>query len=144
MNEFLWETTTSDAFLVWLFERYDTDIIVATHTGLHWRVQQNSNSRGQLQSSSGKSVFIQLVSVQCVMPPVPGESIIASSGIPLPSTPRKYQGIIAMTPISQKAASRASDANIPAAFATMVNASGAMKAPMRPTATDKPMPVERK
>jgi len=36
MNEFLWETTTSDAFLDWLFERYDTDIIVATHTGLHW------------------------------------------------------------------------------------------------------------
>jgi predicted phosphodiesterase len=35
-NEFLWETTTSDAFLDWLFERYDTDIIVATHTGLHW------------------------------------------------------------------------------------------------------------
>ncbi len=34
-NEFLWETTTSDAFLDWLFERYDTDIIVATHTGLH-------------------------------------------------------------------------------------------------------------
>ncbi|HZC36640.1 MAG TPA: hypothetical protein VE242_13545 [Chthoniobacterales bacterium] len=36
MNEFLWETTTSDAFLAWLFERYDTDIIMATHTGLHW------------------------------------------------------------------------------------------------------------
>jgi predicted phosphodiesterase len=36
MNEFLWETTTSDAFLDWLFERYDTDIIIATHTGLHW------------------------------------------------------------------------------------------------------------
>ena len=36
MNEFLWETTTSDAFLDWLFERYDTDIIVTTHIGLHW------------------------------------------------------------------------------------------------------------
>ena len=36
MNEFLWETTTSDAFLDWLFERYDIDIVVATHTGLHW------------------------------------------------------------------------------------------------------------
>jgi predicted phosphodiesterase len=36
MNEFLWETATSDTFLDWLFERYDTDIIVATHTGLHW------------------------------------------------------------------------------------------------------------
>jgi hypothetical protein len=36
MNEFLWETATSDAFLSWLFEKYDTDIIVGTHTGLHW------------------------------------------------------------------------------------------------------------
>jgi predicted phosphodiesterase len=36
MNEFLWETTTSDAFLNWLSENYDTDIITGTHTGLHW------------------------------------------------------------------------------------------------------------
>lgn len=36
MNEFLWETTTSDAFLNWLSEKYDTDIIIGTHTGLHW------------------------------------------------------------------------------------------------------------
>ncbi len=38
-NEFLWETTTSDAFLNWLFEKYDTDIIAGTHTGLHWHRQ---------------------------------------------------------------------------------------------------------
>lgn len=36
MNEFLWESTASDAFLNWLFEKYHTDIIVGTHTGLHW------------------------------------------------------------------------------------------------------------
>jgi hypothetical protein len=36
MNEFLWESTTSDAFLDWLFQKYDTDVIVGTHTGLHW------------------------------------------------------------------------------------------------------------
>ncbi len=36
MNEFLWETTTSNAFLNWLFEKYDIDIVVGTHTGLHW------------------------------------------------------------------------------------------------------------
>jgi diadenosine tetraphosphatase ApaH/serine/threonine PP2A family protein phosphatase len=35
-NEFLWETTTSDAFLNWLFEKYQIDLIVGTHTGLHW------------------------------------------------------------------------------------------------------------
>jgi predicted phosphodiesterase len=36
MNEFLWESTTSDAFLDWLFRKYNADIIVGTHTGLHW------------------------------------------------------------------------------------------------------------
>jgi hypothetical protein len=35
-NEFLWETTTSDAFLNWLFKKYEADLIVGTHTGLHW------------------------------------------------------------------------------------------------------------
>lgn len=35
-NEFLWQTTTSVAFLEALCESYAADIIVATHTGLHW------------------------------------------------------------------------------------------------------------
>lgn len=35
-NEFLWQTTTSAAFLEQLCDRYDADIIVGTHTGLHW------------------------------------------------------------------------------------------------------------
>ncbi len=36
MNEFLWETTTSVAFLERLCGAHGTDVIVATHTGLHW------------------------------------------------------------------------------------------------------------
>lgn len=35
-NEFLWETTTSAAFLERLCAAYDADVIVGTHTGLHW------------------------------------------------------------------------------------------------------------
>jgi diadenosine tetraphosphatase ApaH/serine/threonine PP2A family protein phosphatase len=35
-NEFLWETATSNTFLEWLLRTYQTDIIVGTHTGLHW------------------------------------------------------------------------------------------------------------
>ncbi|MBL4885531.1 MAG: metallophosphoesterase family protein [Planctomycetaceae bacterium] len=35
-NEFLWESTTSTAFLERLTDDYDADIILATHTGLHW------------------------------------------------------------------------------------------------------------
>ncbi|QGJ69672.1 Metallophosphoesterase [Planctomycetales bacterium 10988] len=36
VNEFLWESTTSSAFLEFLLEDYEADVIVATHTGIHW------------------------------------------------------------------------------------------------------------
>src|SRR6516162_5740553 len=72
------------------------------------------------------------------------QSTIASNGMPIPSTPRKYHGTIAITPISQKAANSASAGNTPAALPTTVKAIGARKAPMRPTATDRPIPVERR
>lgn len=36
VNEFLWETTTSEAFLRKMLDDHDTDLIVCTHTGLHW------------------------------------------------------------------------------------------------------------
>lgn len=35
-NEFLWQTTTSVAFLEQLCDRSAADVIVGTHTGLHW------------------------------------------------------------------------------------------------------------
>jgi predicted phosphodiesterase len=37
MNEFLWESTTSSAFLAHLFAAYETDVILATHTGIKWQ-----------------------------------------------------------------------------------------------------------
>jgi predicted phosphodiesterase len=36
MNEFLWESTTSSAFLEWLAEQHQADVIVTTHTGIKW------------------------------------------------------------------------------------------------------------
>lgn len=36
-NEFLWESTTPTHFLEKLFLDYDADIILATHTGIHWK-----------------------------------------------------------------------------------------------------------
>lgn len=36
VNEFLWESTCSDAFLEWLFDSYAADVIVCTHTGIPW------------------------------------------------------------------------------------------------------------
>ena len=35
-NEFLWESACSDAFLAWLCDAYEADVIVCSHTGIHW------------------------------------------------------------------------------------------------------------
>ena len=35
-NEFLWESTTSAAFLAYLFDAFAADAILATHTGMKW------------------------------------------------------------------------------------------------------------
>jgi len=37
MNEFLWESTTPTHFLEKLCDDHDADLLLATHTGLHWR-----------------------------------------------------------------------------------------------------------
>ncbi len=37
MNEFLWESTTPTHFLELLCGRFEADIILCTHTGLHWK-----------------------------------------------------------------------------------------------------------
>jgi predicted phosphodiesterase len=36
VNEFLWESSCSDAFLEWLCDTYAADVIVCGHTGLPW------------------------------------------------------------------------------------------------------------
>ncbi len=36
VNEFLWESACSDAFLEWLCDTYEADVIACSHTGLHW------------------------------------------------------------------------------------------------------------
>src|SRR5213596_1823589 len=36
VNEFLWESTCSDAFLEWLCETHAADVLVCSHTGLPW------------------------------------------------------------------------------------------------------------
>jgi len=37
VNEFLWESACSDAFLEWLCQAHQADAIVCGHTGLHWQ-----------------------------------------------------------------------------------------------------------
>lgn len=37
MNEFLWDSTTPTHFLDYLAREYDADVLLATHTGIHWQ-----------------------------------------------------------------------------------------------------------
>ncbi len=36
VNEFLWESNCSDAFLEWLCDQHQADLIACAHTGIHW------------------------------------------------------------------------------------------------------------
>jgi hypothetical protein len=36
VNEFLWESACSDAFLIGLCDRYEADVIACSHSGLPW------------------------------------------------------------------------------------------------------------
>lgn len=44
-NEFLWESTTSTQFLAKLCDDFECDVILGTHTGLHWQ-RTCPNGRG--------------------------------------------------------------------------------------------------
>ncbi|WP_224243480.1 metallophosphoesterase family protein [Hyalangium gracile] len=44
-NEFLWESTTPDPFLERLLEQAGADVLLCTHTGLHWQRRLRSGRR---------------------------------------------------------------------------------------------------
>ncbi len=37
MNEFLWESTSSTQFLEWMAGEHGADVVLCTHTGIHWK-----------------------------------------------------------------------------------------------------------
>ena len=44
-NEFLWESACSDAFLARLAREAETDVVLCTHTGIHWQRALPSGGR---------------------------------------------------------------------------------------------------
>ena len=42
VNEFLWESTCSDAFLEYLLDDHDADVLFVTHTGIPWKRRLDS------------------------------------------------------------------------------------------------------
>jgi predicted phosphodiesterase len=88
-NEFLWETTTSDAFLNWLSENYDADIIIGTHTGLHWHREAspgkhfiNCGAIGRPPNDGQTTVVYTIISLDGVESLNKGFTLSASSTDP--------------------------------------------------------------
>lgn len=69
MNEFLWESTTPTHFLEKLCDDYGADVIVASHTGIHWarrlsgdRLFVNAGVLGRPDNDGHTSVWYAILS----------------------------------------------------------------------------------
>lgn len=70
-NEFLWESTSSMAFLEYLANEYQADIVACTHTGLHWERKLTGGNRfinvgalGRPANDGQTCVWYALLSIQ--------------------------------------------------------------------------------
>ena len=77
MNEFLWESTTPTHFLEKLCADHDADVILATHTGLHWsrrlsggRLFANVGAIGRPANDGRTEVWYALLSIDGSTPEV--------------------------------------------------------------------------
>jgi len=68
VNEFLWDSTSGDAFLDHLLAAHETDVLFVTHTGLHWsrelpsgRVVINVGAIGRPANDGRTEVWYTLV-----------------------------------------------------------------------------------
>lgn len=69
-NEFLWETSAADAFLARLCDEFHADIIVVTHTGLHWHREVadgkhvvNCGAIGRPANDGGTNVWYAILNI---------------------------------------------------------------------------------
>ena len=70
-NEFLWESTSSTAFLNKLADDHDADVILGTHTGIHWERELSGGRRfinvgclGRPENDGTTNVWYTLVKVE--------------------------------------------------------------------------------
>ena len=75
-NEFLWESTTSDAFLHWMLREYNADVVAATHTGIKWQrsidsgLFVNVGVLGRPENDGATNVWYTLLTIPKAGPPV--------------------------------------------------------------------------
>jgi hypothetical protein len=84
VNEFLWESTTPEPFLAKLFNDYDADMILCTHTGIHWqrrlpdgRCIVNVGAIGRPPNDGQTTVWYALLTID------PGHSRVESELLPV-------------------------------------------------------------
>lgn len=70
-NEFLWESTTSTAFLEKLADDHEADVVLGTHTGIHWHRELSGGRRfvnvgvlGRPENDGTTNVWYTLVRVE--------------------------------------------------------------------------------
>lgn len=70
VNEFLWESSTSDGFLRWCCHQYQTDVIVGTHSGIKWHRQLSGRQHyvnvgvlGRPENDGSTNVWYTILSV---------------------------------------------------------------------------------
>jgi predicted phosphodiesterase len=91
-NEFLWESTTSSAFLEHLLQVHQADVILGTHTGIKWH-RRLANDRhfinvgvlGRPQNEGAANVWYALISAE-PSPPTPlsgGEGRLCVEFVPV-------------------------------------------------------------
>ncbi len=92
INEFLWESTTSAHFLEHLADQHQTDVILASHTGIKWHRPLRGNRHfinagvlGRPENDGRTNVWYVLLSV-----PVPGESARPAAGLEVNFIPVAY------------------------------------------------------
>ena len=84
VNEFLWESTTPEPFLAKLFNDYDADMILCTHTGIHWQRRLPDGRRivnvgaiGRPPNDGQTTVWYALLTID------PGHSRVESELLPV-------------------------------------------------------------
>ncbi|MEX2287156.1 MAG: metallophosphoesterase family protein [Planctomycetaceae bacterium] len=90
-NEFVWESTTSDHFLDKLSCDYEADVILGTHTGIHWQRGLREGRRfinvgvlGRPENDGRTNVWYTFVRTGSDAINVRESSLTQASGIPSP------------------------------------------------------------
>ncbi|MCS7160477.1 MAG: metallophosphoesterase family protein [Gemmatales bacterium] len=77
INEFLWESTTSTAFLQWLCATYEADVICATHTGIKWQ----RNLEAIQTSGRGSPLLGRTMTEACAHPKATTAKLFVNVGV---------------------------------------------------------------